>query len=183
MRLLLHICCAPCTIYPLNILRGQKIEVHGLFYNPNIHPYSEYEKRKDALRKYAGEAGLEVIFPHGYPMEDFLRMVAFRENERCRDCYYSRLKYTASVAQSEGFDCFSTTLLYSKYQKHEIIRQIGERLAEEHGIEFHYQDFREGWREGIEISKRLNMYRQKYCGCIYSEKDRFFREDLKVPSR
>ncbi len=108
-------------------------------------------------------------------MEEFLRGVAYRESQRCRICYYQRLSYTAAFARQNGFVAFSTTLLYSVYQKHEIIRQIGREVADEAGIPFHYQDFRNGWREGVEISRKMDLYRQKYCGCIYSEKERYLK--------
>jgi predicted adenine nucleotide alpha hydrolase (AANH) superfamily ATPase len=106
-------------------------------------------------------------------MEEFLRQVAFKEKERCDYCLRDRLKYTAGLAHAEKYDGFTTTLLYSKHQKHDKIREIGENLGKQLGIPFYYQDFRVGWDEGIKISKELGMYRQNYCGCIYSEKERF----------
>jgi predicted adenine nucleotide alpha hydrolase (AANH) superfamily ATPase len=105
-------------------------------------------------------------------LEEFLRQVAFREEDRCRHCYRLRLARTAEAAKEGHFDAFTTTLLYSRFQKHELIRSIGDAVAEMQGIPFLYRDFREGWSEGIRISKTLGMYRQRYCGCIYSEKDR-----------
>jgi len=173
MKLLLHICCGPCLIYPLRTLNDYSMQIQGLFYNPNIHPFSEYAKRYEALRQYASDMGLPVICSDDYPMEEFLRNIVFREKDRCRFCYYQRLKYTATYARENQFEAFSTTLLYSKYQKHDLIREIGESIARECEISFYYEDFRKGWREGIEISRKLGMYRQQYCGCIYSEKERF----------
>lgn len=175
MKTLLHICCAPCTIYPLRILQEEGGDVTGLFYNPNIHPYSEYIKRFDTLRKYAAEKELRLIAGRDYPMEEFLRNVVFREKHRCRYCYYDRLRYAAHIAKKGKFDRFTTTLLYSKFQNHDLIRDIGNGVGREVGIPFYYNDFRVGWKEGIEISKSLEMYRQQYCGCIYSEKDRFYK--------
>jgi predicted adenine nucleotide alpha hydrolase (AANH) superfamily ATPase len=174
MKLLLHICCAPCTIYPLKILRMDRHEIRGFFYNPNIHPYLEYKKRLDTLKTYAAQEELPFTFSEEYPMETFLRNVAFRETDRCRYCYYDRLAHTARIAGSEKFDGFTTTLLYSKYQHHEVIKGIGESLANEYQIRFYYHDFREGWAEGVRRSKEMGMYRQPYCGCIYSEKERFY---------
>jgi Uncharacterized protein conserved in bacteria len=104
-----------------------------------------------------------------------LRGIAFKENERCAYCLVDRLKYTAQLAIREKYDGYTTTLLYSKYQKHDLIREIGENLSRQLGIFFYYQDFRTGWAEGIKISKELGMYRQPYCGCIYSEKERFYK--------
>jgi predicted adenine nucleotide alpha hydrolase (AANH) superfamily ATPase len=109
-------------------------------------------------------------------MESFLRNVAFREAQRCTYCYHDRLNATALYARKGKFDSFSTTLLYSRFQKHDQIRSIGEAVGKKVGVPFHYQDFREGWKAGIEESKRLGMYRQQYCGCIYSEKERYYRK-------
>jgi len=174
MKILLHICCAPCAIYPLKTLRKSDHDVCGLFYNPNIHPYLEYKRRLDALIDYSDTVKMRLIRSDDYPMEEFLRNVVFREKERCRYCYYSRLKHLAHIARRGRFEGFTTTLLYSKFQDHEMIKNIGENLAKEYGVKFYYQDFREGWKEGIKISKDLNIYRQQYCGCIYSEKERFY---------
>jgi len=173
MKLLMHLCCAPCTIYPLELLRRSRHNICGLFYNPNIHPYLEYRKRLEALKDYSDRQNLMVIWPEGYEMEAFLRSIAFREADRCLQCYYLRLSFTAMTAKKRAFDGFTTTLLYSKFQKHEIIKDIGESLAKVYGVPFHYQDFRAGWSEGVRISKDMGMYRQSYCGCIYSEKERY----------
>jgi hypothetical protein len=178
MKLLLHICCAPCLIYPLSILKQDEHEITGCFYNPNIHPSSEYQKRLHALEDYTGQQGLEVLWPEGYDMEGFLRNVAFREADRCHACYYMRLSYTAEIASSRAFDGFTTTLLYSKYQKHEWVKSIAESLAKKYRISFYYQDFRSGWSEGVRASREKGMYRQSYCGCIYSEKDRYWRSTV-----
>jgi hypothetical protein len=175
MRLLLHICCGPCTIYPLKVLRTHGHEVTGFFYNPNIHPYQEYERRRQTLRDYAEKVLLNVIRPDGYPMEEFLRRVASKPEDRCVYCLTDRLKFAAHQAKQENFDAFTSTLLYSRFQNHDLIRQIGEAQGHQMGIEFLYEDFRLGWNEGVRISKELDMYRQPYCGCIYSEKERFCR--------
>ena len=102
--------------------------------------------------------------------------MAFREEKRCLYCYHDRLLATAQVAKRGNFSHFTTTLLYSKHQKHEIIREMGESLGRKYGVKFFYQDFREGWKEGIQCSLELGLYRQQYCGCIYSEKERFYHE-------
>ncbi len=175
MKLLLHICCAPCSVYPLRVLRQNRHDVMGLFYNNNIHPYTEYLKRQQALAQYARQIDLEVIITDTYDMEGFLRAVVFRETERCRYCYHDRLRTTASMAKRGKFDAYSSTLLYSKFQKHEVIQTIGEAVGQEVGIPFFYEDFRTGWEEGVRISKKMGIYRQQYCGCIYSEKERYCR--------
>jgi predicted adenine nucleotide alpha hydrolase (AANH) superfamily ATPase len=183
MKILLHICCAPCTIYPLRVLRQERHDVHGLFYNPNIHPYREYKKRSATLEEYAAAEGLDVAWTGDYGIEDFLRGVVFRENDRCRYCYENRLAYTARTAAEGCFDGFTTTLLYSRFQAHETIKRMGEKLAETFGVPFYYRDFREGWTEGIKVSREKGLYRQPYCGCIYSEKERFYSKSQAVPLR
>jgi hypothetical protein len=179
MKILLHICCSPCLIYPLRILREIGHDVTGHFFNPNIHPYLEYQRRADTLSAYAGEKGLPVIWAEDYGMEAFFRLVAGHEDDRCRICYTLRLQETARVAKEEGFTGFTTTLLYSKFQKHDVIREVGERLGREVGIPFVYHDFRAGWQEGVDLSREIGMYRQPYCGCLYSEKDRYYRQATK----
>ena len=176
MKILLHICCGPCSIYPLRVLREGGDEVCGLFYNPNIHPYAEYRKRLDVIETYAGREGLEIIREEAYPLEDFFRQTVFREEQRCLACYRLRLSQAARIAAKGRFDAFTSTLLYSRYQKHDFIREIGEEAAGRHRVPFLYRDFREGWTEGVRVSKELGMYRQAYCGCVYSEKERFCRQ-------
>jgi epoxyqueuosine reductase len=173
MNTLLHICCAPCSIYPIKTLRADGIDPTGYFYNNNIHPYTEYVKRKDALAQYAKLTGLEVIFRDDYDLEGFLRATVFLEANRCSFCYFERLNAAALYAREAGYDSFTTTLLYSIYQKHNLIKEIGESAGKSAGISFYYRDFRPGWKEGVNESKRLELYRQKYCGCIYSEKERY----------
>ena len=172
-RILLHICCAPCTVYPLKILREKGWEVFGYFYNLNIHPYQEYRKRLETLKDYASKVDLRLIIRDEYNVEQFIREVVFRESNRCYYCYTHRLEAAARLAKKSGFQAFTTTLLYSKQQKHELIKEIAGGISKRIGIQFYYEDFREGWKFGIEKSKQLNLYRQQYCGCIYSEAERF----------
>ena len=175
MKLLLHTCCAPCSIYPVKVLKEMDMDIMGFFYRYNIHPFQECMKREETLTQYSESIGLKVIYQADYKIEKFLQSIVFREKERCRYCYYDRLKATALVAKKGKFEGFTTTLLYSKFQNHELIRQTGEALAKNYGLKFFYYDFREGWKLGIEESKRLKMYRQQYCGCVYSEKDRYYK--------
>ncbi len=177
MKVLLHTCCGPCSIYPVEQLRALNMDVMGFFFRHNIHPFTECLKRQETLKQYATKIDLKVIWQKGYELERFLRAVSFREEDRCRYCYFERLNATALVAKKGKFKGFSTTLLYSKFQNHKLIRETGEAVAKKHGIPFIYHDFRKGWKQGIETSKDLGMYRQQYCGCIYSEKDRYYRED------
>lgn len=151
----------------------------GFFFRHNIHPFTECMKREDTLRQYSQDIGLKMIWQQGYELEKFIQNIVFREKDRCRYCYHARLKASAMVAKKGKFDAFSTTLLYSKFQNHKLIIEIGQALAREYGLTFFYHDFREGWREGIDTSKQLAMYRQQYCGCIYSEKDRYYKDKVK----
>jgi predicted adenine nucleotide alpha hydrolase (AANH) superfamily ATPase len=146
----------------------------GFFYRHNIHPYRECLRRQETLAAYAENINLRIIYQEGYDLEGFIRNVAFRETQRCRFCYHERLTAAAHVAKRGRCDYFTTTLLYSKFQKHDLIRSIGEAIAKSVEVPFYYHDFRQGWQEGVSESKRLNIYRQQYCGCIYSEKERFF---------
>jgi predicted adenine nucleotide alpha hydrolase (AANH) superfamily ATPase len=173
MRILLHTCCGPCALYPLRTLRTAGHDVTGFFYNPNIHPYLEYCLRRDAVVRMAELESLPLIMRDDYDLDGFLANVAAAPDKRCTYCYASRLRATAQVASEQGFDAFSAALLYSRYQRHDEIRDLGEQLGREFGVAFHYQDFRPGWQEGIRLSKELGLYRQQYCGCIYSEKDRY----------
>lgn len=176
MNLLLHICCGPCSIFPLKRFREEGIKVTGLYYNPNIHPFREYRKRLETLVTYASRQDLELLFSEAYPLEEFIQAVAHHEEERCRICYTLRLRETARLARERTFDGFSTTILYSRFQKHDLVHGIGEAVSREWGIPFYYEDFRKGWEEGVTASKELEMYRQPYCGCIYSEKERFMKK-------
>lgn len=177
MKILLHICCGPCTIYPLRIMRDMGHVLTGYYFNPNVHPYQEYMRRVETLANFAEKSGLPIIWAEDYDMESFFRLVAGHEEDRCRLCYLLRLRKTAQAAKIGGYDAFTTTLLYSKFQKHELIHDLGVELSQAEGLPFHYLDFRPGWQEGVRLSREWGMYRQPYCGCLYSEKERHFRHD------
>lgn len=173
-RLLLHTCCAPCLIYPLKELQQKGFEVAGFFYNPNIHPFSEYKNRKQAVFDFSKGINIEVIYPEYSPSE-FFRAVNEREANpgRCAICWELRLKKTALTAKDMGFSHFSTTLLVSPYQDQELLRGIGEHIEEQDNINFYYQDFRPGFKEAHDLAKEQGIYCQKYCGCLYSEIERY----------
>jgi epoxyqueuosine reductase len=154
-------------------LRGEGAEVVGYFYNPNIHPYTEFLKRLRTLANYAKISLLPLTADDSYELERFLTGAIEYGKDRCLFCYRMRLDMSFRKARESGIDAVTTTLLYSKYQRHEDIKTIGKELSDEYGLEFLYRDYRTGWKEGVEESKRLNMYRQNYCGCIFSEKERF----------
>jgi len=143
------------------------------FYNPNIQPYREFSRRLEAMRLFGEQRGVPLIIEDHYDPESWLRMVVFREAHRCRICYRLRLAAAAQAAKRGGFEAFTTTLLYSIHQQHDLIRELAEAAAEEAGVAFLYRDFRAGWKAGIAGSKALGLYRQQYCGCIYSERDRY----------
>ena len=175
-KILVHICCAPCFIAPyFELKKSNQFEIFGFWFNPNIHPYTENQRRSETLQKFAEAESIRMIWKDEYNLEEFLQKTVFRENLRCYTCYYDRLKYAAIIASKGNFSFFTTTLLYSKFQNHKMIREIGESLAKEYGIKFYYEDFRKLWKEGIKLSKERNMYRQQYCGCIYSEKERYLK--------
>lgn len=179
MRILLHTCCGPCALYPLRTLRSAGHDVTGFFYNHNIHPYQEYVLRRDAVVQMAQLESMPLIMHDDYDLEGFLANVAAAPEARCCYCYASRLRATAQVAAEQGFDAFCASLLYSRYQRHDVIRDLGEQIGREFGVAFHYQDFRPGWQKGIKLSKELGLYRQQYCGCIYSEKERYYPREKK----
>jgi hypothetical protein len=173
MKILLHICCGPCATYPLEVLKSEGIKVQGYFYNPNIHPYQEFRKRLEAVEQLAARENLQVDYHREYGLRAYLRQVVFNEDNRCSLCYDMRLHAVIEQAKKIGADAFTTTLLYSRYQNHDLIRHKAEELAEEHKIPFYYHDFRVGWQQGIDMSKEMDLYRQSYCGCIYSEQERY----------
>lgn len=173
MKLLLHTCCGPCLLYPIGELCTRGYDVTGYFYNPNIHPYKEFRRRLDSLADLAQSERFKLIIERDYDLDIYLKSVVHNEKQRCSICYDLRLQRTVKYAVDNGFDCFSTTLLYSRYQKHELIEDMGKALSQQYGISFIYSDFREGWQLGIDMAIEKDLYRQPYCGCIYSEQERY----------
>jgi predicted adenine nucleotide alpha hydrolase (AANH) superfamily ATPase len=172
LKLLLHSCCGPCTIYPLSVLR-EDYDISTIFFNPNIHPYKEYKRRKNTLYEFCQRENIPIVGSYDYGLKEYLRRVVNNEDQKCRICYSWRMDETARVAKESGFSHFTTTLLYSRYQDHERLKKYGYSLAETYGINFVYGDFRQGWQQGIDLSIEEGMYRQPYCGCIYSEQERY----------
>jgi epoxyqueuosine reductase len=179
MKILLHTCCGPCSIYPLARLREEGMTVMGFFYRHNIHPYQECLRREETLRAWAKTVDFKIIYQEGYDLEGFIQQMVHREKQRCPICYHERLRTTALMAKRGKFGAYTSTLLYSKRQRHELIREIGESVGRQVGVPFYYADFREGWQAGIEASKTAGMYRQSYCGCIYSEKERYYHPHVR----
>ena len=179
MKVLLHICCGPCAIVPVETLRGLGHEVTGFFLNPNIHPASEYLRRREAALEVARRLDLSILWRDAYDLPAWLQRLSGLErngpkhpNPRCALCYAQRLEATAEAAFSKA-DAFTSSLLYSRFQLHDRIAAIGETVAQRHRIPFLYNDFRAGWQRGIDRSKAWGLYRQNYCGCILSEQERF----------
>ncbi len=175
MNILFHICCAPCALYPYYRMKEEGLDPAGYFYNPNIQPYLEYRKRLDTVKEFSVRTGLEVKLRDEYDLDGFFLRIAGKGAKRCEQCYRMRLDAAGRAAREGGFGMLTTSLLYSRYQKHDLIRGIGAEMAAEHGIEFYYEDFRRGWREGLVESRAMGLYRQQYCGCIYSEQERYKR--------
>ncbi len=174
--LLLHICCAPCSLYSWQALQEKGYNVSGYFFNPNIHPYREFSKRKETLRLLAQQEGKPVSIDERYLLEDYLQLVAGvarYPEKRCPLCYQIRLEETARYAVKKGIKNFTTTLLISPYQKHELLKKVGREIAQKYGLEFVYEDLRPGFRESMRLAREKDLYRQGYCGCIYSEKERY----------
>lgn len=174
MRLLLHTCCAPCSVYCIDSLRKEGIEPTIYWYNPNIHPYTEYKARRDTLKQYAKMIECEAIFEEDYGLKEFCKNVIDDLENRCaKYCYRTRLEQTTKYAKENGYTAFTTTLLISPYQNHEELIRIAKEMSEKYNIEFLYRDFRHGFKEGQAQARELGLYMQKYCGCVFSEESRY----------
>jgi predicted adenine nucleotide alpha hydrolase (AANH) superfamily ATPase len=175
--LLLHACCAPCSSGVLPVL-AEHFKITLFFHNPNISPESEYNYRLEELKRLVGEMGysdIEIVEPE-YKEEEFLAIAKGREDlpeggARCKDCYRLRLSATAEYAKEKGFDYFTTTLTVSPYKNAEYLNEIGRELSDEYGVKYLLSDFKkkEGYKRSCENSKKYGLYRQIYCGCVYSK--------------
>lgn len=178
-RVLLHSCCAPCSVFCIDSLRAEGIEPTSLWYNPNIHPYQEYKMRRDTLIEYGKRVDVEVRVLENYGLREFVRNVADKIENRCETCYSMRLGVAAQYAAEHGFEAFTSSLFISPYQNHELMKEIAERMAKQYGITFLYRDFRVGFRQGQSKAREEGLYMQKYCGCIFSEEERYAKQILK----
>ncbi len=181
MKTLLHICCAPCANQPIEVLRGDKLDLTGFWYNPNIHPFTEYRSRRNCLREYAGVIELPLIEKNDYALRPFIREVVEDISHRCGKCYEMRLFETARAAAEGGFDSFTSSLFISPYQNHELMQETAERAAKEFGVEFLYRDFRPYFKAGQEFAREHDFYMQKYCGCVFSEEERYLKANKIIP--
>ncbi len=172
-KVLVHSCCAHCAAYTVDYWRQQGYEVSALWYNPNIHPYMEHQHRLEATQSLAQQMNLPLIVTEGYDIIDYFHQVVGHESQRCQYCFGLRLLKTAEIAHQMGFGAFTTTLLISPHQKHDLLREIGNTVAKEKGIDFLYADLRKHYSDSRHMTKGLNLYRQQYCGCVYSEWERY----------
>ena len=184
-KILLHMCCAPCACYPVKRLREEGFEPVGYFFNPNIHPHEEWKRRLQTAREFAEKVGIEFFADNHYRLREFLTRTFpvvdgidsthFTDgfHKRCGVCYAWRLNETARFAAENNFEYFTSSLFYSRHQNHGLMKKFAEHYAERFDVKFFYEDFRDGWQEGIDISLELGLYRQNYCGCIFSEEERF----------
>ena len=181
MNTLLHICCAPCANQCIEVLQGDGLEVTGFWFNPNIHPFTEYRARRNTVREYLESQSVKLIEQNDYALRPFIRAVVEDIEHRCGKCYEIRLFEAARQAKEGGFDSFTSSLFISPYQNHELMRETAERAAAEHGVEFLYRDFRPYFRAGQERARELGMYMQKYCGCVFSEEERYLKKNKIIP--
>ena len=180
MNTLLHICCAPCANQCIDVLRTDGIAVTGFWYNPNIHPFTEYRSRRNCVREYSQAIDLKLIEKDAYALRPFIREVSENIAGRCVKCYEMRLFEAAKTAQENGFDSFTSSLFISPYQNHELMREVAERAAAQYGVEFLYRDFRPYFRAGQEKARESGMYIQKYCGCVFSEEERYLKPSKRI---
>lgn len=172
-RLLLHTCCAPCSVYCVESLRTEGLEPVSFWFNPNIHPYTEYQARKRTLEEYAKEIGMKLVIGGTYDLRPFITAVAGNIDGRCAYCYRVRMEETARYAAENGYDSFTTSLLISPYQNHQAIAAAAREMGERYGVDFLYRDFRPLFQAGQQFARDHGFYMQKYCGCIFSEEDRY----------
>ena len=180
MSLLLHVCCAPCSVACIQQLREEGLEPVAFWYNPNIHPFTEYRARRDTARAYLQSIGIQLIEMDQYGLRPFLSALPSWD-DRCATCYALRFNAAAQYAAQNGFDAFTSTLFISPYQKHELMQEVAERAAVEYGVTFLYRDFRPYFRAGQERARELGFYMQKYCGCIFSEEERYLKASKILP--
>ena len=179
MNTLMHICCAPCANRPIDALHQEGIAVTGFWFNPNIHPYTEYQARKRTLEDYSREIGMKLIIGGSYDLHTFICSVAGNIDGRCAYCYRMRMEETARYAAENGYDSFTTSLLVSPYQKHDAIAAIARQMGEQYGVEFLYRDFRPLFQAGQDFARAHGFYMQTYCGCIFSVAERYLAAMLK----
>jgi predicted adenine nucleotide alpha hydrolase (AANH) superfamily ATPase len=199
MKILFHICCSNCALYPVKAVRAEGDDFAGFWYNPNIHPLQEYNSRLDSLKSLSDQWKIDLLYHEDYSPEEYFKLFDISDSnvftseadkvnwpalphnappfrERCRSCYQLRLEKTAVKAKELGYDAFSTTLFISPYQDFDQIVATGRELAEKNNVLFYVKDFRPYFRDSINLARDIGLYRQKYCGCIFSRKERENKE-------
>ena len=184
-KLLLHVCCAPCSSHCLSVLEPY-FDITVFYYNPNISPFEEYERRLNEEKRFVSTAYPNIkIIDAKYDNQSFEQLAKGLENlkeggERCKKCYRLRLEETAKFAKENGFDYFTTTLTVSPYKHSATLNEIGEEVATKFGVSYLFSDFKKqnGYQHSIELSKKYNLYRQDYCGCKFSklQRERFLKQ-------
>ena len=174
-KILVHACCGPCSVAFVDGIIKEGYEPHLLWYNPNIHPYTEYKSRKNSLIDYAKQNNLPAHIHEYYGLRAFVKEALSSSAPRCVRCYFSRLIFVAKYAKEKGFANYSTTLLASPYQDYDLIGRQGTSIAKNIGLDFIIRDFRHNFRDGINIARESGLYIQKYCGCIFSEEERYLK--------
>ncbi|MGI6076801.1 MAG: epoxyqueuosine reductase QueH [Fastidiosipilaceae bacterium] len=178
-KILLHICCAPCATYPVAYLRSELgMEPTGYFYNPNIHPQFEYQRRLDTFQNWAADSGIDYYLQSDCDEGRWRSFPTKQKQIHCRTCYSLRFAEACRHAAAEGFAYFTSTLFVSPYQDHLLMRQIAYQMADRWGIKFLDIDFRPGYRFGQQMARESGMYRQRYCGCIYSLGESNFKDKI-----
>lgn len=183
IKLLLHCCCAPCSVSCIEPLRAEGIEPVAFWYNPNIHPFKEYEARRNCLVEYCERLDIKLLVSESYGLKEFVRATASDIDGRCRYCYEHRLEEIARFAAENGFDAFTSTLFASVYQNHELMKNAAEAFAEKYGVSFLYRDFRPNFRVGNQKAREEGLYMQKYCGCVFSEEERYIKQIMRDRER
>ncbi len=184
--ILVHCCCGPCSLYTVKVIVEAGLVPTGFFFNPNIHPFREFERRVEAMEEVAAAFAMPMVWDErGYDLKGWLAAVGDDLDPplRCRACYRIRLEETVRRARAMGVRRFTTTLLYSRYQQHEAIKEMCREMAVTSGVEFYYRDFRVGWAEGIQRAREMGIYRQPYCGCIFSERERYAKRERRLMER
>jgi predicted adenine nucleotide alpha hydrolase (AANH) superfamily ATPase len=171
-KALIHVCCAHCAAYTLLFWQKQGYHVEAFWYNPNIHPQEEYYRRLESTKKLLDEVGLPLIIYPDYQPSAYFDAICGIEKERCKGCFCLRLEQTVTTALEKRFTAFSSSLLISPHQEHDSILLTGNKLAEEHGICFLYSDLRRRYSDSRVITKHRDLYRQEYCGCIFSKQEK-----------
>ena len=166
-------------MYPQKFLLDEGTAYDMLWFNPNIHPQFEWDRRLENLQIAADHYGVQ-LFREGVCLEDYWKSKSYMDEfgSRCAMCYDIRMDNTAKYAAEHGYDSFTTTLLVSPYQQHDLIAEVCQAKADKYGVEFRYYDFRPGFREGQNMARDIGLYRQKYCGCIFSLEESDFRDKI-----